>query len=243
MIEVRDVSYKIENTDILIDINLTIEKGEFAAIIGPNGAGKSTLLKIILGTIHGYKGEVLIEGIPNTIWLKNHTIAYLPQQEIFDRDFPATAEDIVLMGLAGKRGLIRRFTAEDRKKAAESLEFANAYHLENHLIGSLSGGEMQRVFIARALVCDSDYIFLDEPEAGVDVEKSASFYNLLTKLHDLGKTILLISHDINMMTKYSSFLICLNKTLHCHTSPELVSSETIKRTYGDVLQIIEKRNE
>jgi len=240
MIQINDLNYRVRNRDILLNINLTIKKGEFAAIIGPNGAGKSTLLKIILGLTRGYSGEVFIEGKKNSIWLRNKIIGYLPQKEEFDRGFPATVLDIALMGIAGKKGLFNAFLKADKEKAIEKLKLVGMDSLRNQYIGSLSGGEFQKVLLARALIGGSDYLFLDEPEAGVDRESIESFYRLLLKLNKAGKTILIVSHDISVIPRYCEFLICLNKTLHCHTKSELVNSEIIKKTYGDVVKIIEK---
>lgn len=240
MIEVKNLSFKAQNREILSKINLKIDKGDFVAVVGPNGAGKSTLLKIIIDLIDGYEGNVLIENTDNKTWLKRNVIGYLPQAEAFDKNFPATAEDLVLMGLVGKVGLFRKFSKEDRKMVDEVLGYVGMMEFKNTLIGRLSGGEFQRILIARALISDSDYLFLDEPEAGVDSGSIAEFYNLLLNLNKMGKTIVLISHDINMVLKYSTHLVCLNKTLHSHTRSELVTSEMITRAYGEVMQIVEK---
>ncbi len=144
------------------------------------------------------------------------------------------------MGMAGRRGLFRHLTSGDRKRAENIMEMMDVAHMKNNYIGSLSGGEMQRVLIARAIMTESDYLFLDEPEAGVDRKQITDFYNSLIELNKSGKTVLIVSHDIGMINKYSKFLICLNKTLHCHTSSELVNSEVIKETYGDVMKIVDK---
>lgn len=241
MISIKNLNFKINNREILSNISLDIHKGEFAAIIGPNGAGKSTLIKIILGLIKGYEGLIYIENEPHLEWLKKNIIGYLPQKEFFDRSFPADVIDIVLMGLAGKVGLFKKFSKEDYKKAELALEKVNMLQLKNQSIGELSGGQFQRILLARALVSDPDYIFLDEPEAGVDRKTIESFYKILVDLNKEGKTIILVSHDINIITKYCNYLICLNRTLHCHNQTELLNSEILKKTYGDVIQLIEQK--
>lgn len=240
MIEIKNVSYISGHREILVDINLTINKGDFIAIVGPNGAGKTTLLKIILNMINDYQGKVFIEGLRNDLWLKQNIIGYLPQKETFDKDFPATVEDIVLMGLAGKKGILKRFNNQDRESVDEALKQVDVQHLKKNLIGTLSGGEFQRVLIARSLITGSDYLFLDEPEAGVDDRSVVDFFNLLIRLNKLKKTIVIISHDINMVLKYCTHLVCLNKTLHCHTKSELATAEMIQKSYGEVMQIVEK---
>lgn len=239
MIEIKHLSYRAGNRLILEDINLTLQDNEFAAIIGPNGAGKSTLLKIILGQLPYKKGSITIDGIEQSLWLKDNIIGYLPQYEVFDRDFPATASDIVLMGLAGK-GIMKRFSKSDISRAEDMLKKLNVGHLQYKRIGLLSGGELQRVFIARALVGGSRYLFLDEPEAGVDKTQIESFYALLKQINSNNTTVLLVSHDIGMMTQNSKYIICLNRKLHCHEQSELINANMIKETYGDVMQLINK---
>ncbi len=240
MIEISNLQFRKKNKYILENIELQIPKGEFVAIIGPNGAGKSTLLKIILNLITDYEGEVKIEGIYNKLWLKQNIIGYLPQHEEFDQNFPARAIDIALMGLAGMRGMFHPFTKQDYLLAEEALDQVGVLHVKKNYIGTLSGGEFQRVLLARALVTGSEYLFLDEPEASVDQDGVTSFFDLLSVLHKQGKTIVTVSHDLNMLSNYCQFLICLNRTLHCHTRTELVNAELLHRTFGDTVHLIEK---
>jgi zinc transport system ATP-binding protein len=240
MIEVSNLQFRKKNKYILENIDLQIPKGEFVAIIGPNGAGKSSLLKIILNLITDYEGEVKIEGISNKLWLKRNMIGYLPQREEFDPNFPARALDIVLMGLAGMRGAFRPFNKEDHLKAEKALDEVSVLYAKKNYIGTLSGGEFQRVLLARALVTGSDYLFLDEPEASVDQDGVVGFFDLLRDLHKQGKTIITVSHDLNVLTNYCDFLICLNRTLHCHTKTELVNAELLHKTFGETVHIIEK---
>ena len=241
MIELRQVNYLINGTEILKDIHLTIQKGEMAAIIGPNGAGKSTLIRIILGMIRGFTGEILIEGKPQKEWLRYNYLGYLPQHEHFDRSFPASARELVLMGIAGSKGLFRGFTKSDKDLADHFLEKVGLPGFAKKQIGNLSGGELQRVYLARALISGTDYLFLDEPEAGVDKNGVSLFYKILNELRKEGKTILIVSHDLTVTAKSCTMIICLNKTLHCHSRPELVNADIIRRTYGDVMQIIERK--
>jgi zinc transport system ATP-binding protein len=122
----------------------------------------------------------------------------------------------------------------------QALSLTGIAHLANHQIGSLSGGELQRVFLARALISDSKYLILDEPEASLDQPGVQSLFILLKDLNKAGKTILTISHDLNILSEYCTFLICLNRKLHCHTSAELVNAEIIHKTFGDTMRLIEK---
>ena len=240
MIEFQNINYKINQKYILENINLTIAENEFVAIIGPNGAGKSTLIKILLSIISDYEGKVLIEGKRNTDWLKENRIGYLPQKEDFDRHFPASALELVLMGSAATKGLFRRFSKDDTKQAEQALDETGILPLKHQQIGSLSGGEWQRLLLARALLTGSKYLILDEPEAGIDKPGVTSFFDLLAVLHKQGKTIITISHDLHMLNKYCTFLVCLNRTLHCHTETDLLTAEHIHNTFGDAVKLIEK---
>lgn len=241
MIQIEDLTYTVNGQTVLQNINLEIPSGEFASIIGPNGAGKSTLVRIILGQIRGYQGRVRIQGEDNVLWLRHNVIGYLPQYEQFDRTFPATVLEIVLMGLVGTRGLLRGFRPADHAAAERALQQVGLAGFGSNMIGELSGGELQRVFLARALVSGSDYLFLDEPETSVDRNGVSLFYSLLEELHQAGKTILTVSHDVSRTMRTCTMLICLNRSLHCHEKPELVDAEMIKRTYGEVMRIIERK--
>lgn len=240
MITIKNLNYYIDKKHILEDVNLTIKDGEFAAVLGPNGAGKTTLLKIILGLTGDFQGSVTIDSVPQKIWLRKNIIGYLPQGETFEVTFPATARDITLMGYAGIKGLFSRFSRSDKNRADRCLKKVGLAGKEDRYIGSLSGGEFQRVLLARAIISDSRYLFLDEPEASLDQEGVDGFFRLLKELNREGKTIVVVSHDINVLNKYCSFLICLNRTLHFHDKAELFNSEVVKKMYGSVTKIIEK---
>jgi len=240
VIKLKNLTYSYEFQPSLQNINLEVEENDFMAILGPNGGGKTTLLKIILGQIKNYTGKVLIDGTVNDKWLKKNIIGYLPQQERIDDNFPATGLDIVLMGLAGQKGLLSFFNNKDKTRALNAMESTGSQHLYKEKITNLSGGELQRVLLARALVSGSDYLFLDEPEAGVDLKSTEKIYKILKREQEKGKTIIDISHNISSISKYSTSMICLNHTLHCHKKPELVNADIIRRTFGDVMQIVER---
>lgn len=240
MIQIKDLNYQIAGKDILQNIQLEIPKGVFAAIIGPNGAGKSTLIKLIMGLIPLQTGEIHISGKAQADWLKEHNFGYLPQREEFDRDFPATALDIVLMGIAGSIPLGRRCKASHKAKALAVMQKCGIKEKAQSFIGTLSGGEFQRVMLARAILSDSPYLILDEPEAGIDKVGVKSFFALLKELNEEGKTIISISHDLHTLSEYCSFLICLNRSLHCHTEMDLVNAEMIQKTFGETIRLIEK---
>ena len=240
MIEISGLQYRLNGKSILEDIDLTLAENEFVAIIGPNGAGKSTLIKLMLGLLELQEGSIAIDGVLHTKWLKDNSFGYLPQHEEYDRSFPATALDIVLMGLAGKLRLGARFKPSHKAEAEHALEQTGVVHLAKNLIGRLSGGEYQRVLLARALVVNSPYLILDEPEASLDRPAVESFFKLLKTLHESGRTIITISHDLNILSEYCSFLVCLNRHLHCHNHTELVDAKMIHKTFGESMHLIEK---
>ncbi|HHV37740.1 MAG TPA: metal ABC transporter ATP-binding protein [Candidatus Cloacimonetes bacterium] len=240
MIEFRDVQYRVGGISILKDINLTIPDGVFAAIIGPNGAGKSTLIKLLLGMQDPSEGKILIDDSPRDSWLKHNGFGYLPQREEYDRGFPATALDIVLMGIAGRIPWGRRVGDEHRERALSIMQDTGIIDKAHSPIGNLSGGEFQRVMLSRAILSDSKYLILDEPEAGIDRHSVVSFFKLLKELNDAGKTVITVSHDLHTLNKYSNFLICLNKTLHCHDHSELIDQQLIDKTFDEHTRLIEK---
>ncbi len=240
MITITGLSYSISGKPILEDIDLSITDGEFVAIIGPNGAGKSTLIKLILGFLPLKTGSISFDGSPHRQWLKSHRVGYLPQREEYDRRFPATALDIALMGISGELPIGARFTRQHRERALQAMDFTGTADLASASVGSLSGGEYQRVLLARAIVGNSPYLFLDEPEAGIDKPGVSSFFTLLKKLNEAGTTIITVSHDLHTLSEYCSFLVCLNRHLHCHSATELVNSEIIHKTFGEAVRLIEK---
>lgn len=222
IIELRGVSFGYSEELALQNIDLAIHQGDYLGIIGPNGGGKTTMLKIMLGLLQPGRGEVRLFDQPLSQFKEWWRIGYVPQKAVsFDVKFPATALETVLMGRFGKRGLLHRITAEDRDKALWALEQVGMQEHKGHLIGDLSDGQQQRVFIARALAGEPEVIFLDEPTAGVDAAAQERFYALLRKLNtDLGLTLVLVSHDIGAIAAEATELAHVNRTLTYHGSPE-----------------------
>jgi len=212
---------------VLEDINLDVIEGDFLGLIGPNGGGKSTLLKILLGLIKPDRGEVRIFGLPPKEARK--MVGYMPQKNVFDKAFPVTALEVVLMGRCTSAGLLKRYRPEDRQAALRALEAVGMQDHEKTEIGSLSGGEQQRVFVARSLVSEPRLLLLDEPTTGIDAAQQAEFYDLLRKLNEK-ITIIMVSHDLSAVSKYVSKVACLNQKLYYHGTKEL-TSEDIERAY------------
>lgn len=239
-IEVRDVNFGYAGNPILEDITFDVKEGEYLGIIGPNGGGKTTLFKVILGLLRPQTGEVRIFGEPLDRTKKKHLIGYVPQRSLSDYYFPATVEEIARSGRTAKLGLFRRFTREDSSAVERMMEVTDVARLKKRLIGELSGGERQRVFIARALASEPKILILDEPDVGVDVTAQEKFYSFLEDLNTrLGITILLISHDIDVVAHQARTVLCLNKRLVCHGPPKnFITEEYMQKLYGNKVRFI-----
>ncbi|SHE68258.1 zinc transport system ATP-binding protein [Marinitoga hydrogenitolerans DSM 16785] len=228
IISVKDLSYNVENTEILKFINFDIYKNDFVGIIGPNGAGKSTLIKILVGEIKNYIGSVNING----------KIGYVPQKDEFDRTFPIRAFEVALMGMYNEVGVFKRYKKKHYEKVRNIMKMLDIEYLYNRNVGKLSGGEYQRLSLARALVSDPDILILDEPEAGVDSNAQKIIYSILEDLNKKGMTIILVSHDISMVLKKVNTVMCLNKTLHCHKNSIDMTSDDLKKIYSEELELL-----
>lgn len=241
IIEVANVSYSYGTNLALKNISLTIHPGDYLGIVGPNGSGKTTLLKVMLGLVAPSTGEVKLFGTPLRKFRAWHKIGYVPQKAgNFDALFPATVYEVVAMGRIGNGFLGRRFNAEDKNIILTSLQQVDMLAQKDRLIGELSGGQQQRVFIARALAGEPEVIFLDEPTVGVDVKAQEQFYTLLRYLNEhLGKTLVMISHDIDVIANEATELACVNQTLVYHGTPkEFVASDFLHKLYGKNLRQI-----
>lgn len=222
IVELRDVSFAYGAASVLKDINLDIHQGDYLGIIGPNGAGKTTLLKIMLGILTPDTGTVKLFGVSIDSFRDRSKIGYVPQKTAaIDSNFPASVEEVVLMGRYAKRGLFHSVTDEDRELTRTALREVGMLGQRARLIGDLSGGQQQRVFIARALVCRPEIIFLDEPTIAVDQKTQDEFYSLLRSLNrESGLTLVLVSHDIAVITREVMHIACIDTTLTYLGSPQ-----------------------
>lgn len=221
-IELEGVRVSFDGNNVLENINMTVEPGHFVGIIGPNGAGKTTLLKVILGLVPPSSGEVRLFGMkPSVVLKKQKYVGYVPQKSLLDRDLPFSVMDVILMGRAGYIGPLKWFGKNDRDEAVKNLRQVELLEYADRPIGELSGGQMQRVLIARALSCGNPRILiLDEPTVGVDIPHQLDFYDLLAKLRqDMGLTILVVTHEVAIISKYADDMVCLNRTMHLHCNP------------------------
>ena len=235
MVQISNVAAGYRDNIVLEDINLDIQKNDFIGLIGPNGGGKTTLLKTILGLIKPYRGNIQIMGEP--VEKGRGHIGYVPQFAEFDFDFPISVRDVVRMGRLSSRHLFRSYTKQDEVVAEECLASVDMLEHEKRGIRELSGGQRQRVYIARALATQPDLLLLDEPTVSVDYDSRTHIYELLHQINLQGVTILLISHDLNVISSYVKTIGCLNRTLHYHREKE-ITIEMLNTGYNCPVDLI-----
>ncbi len=228
---VRNLRVTIAGRRILDGISFSVGEGEILGIVGPNGGGKTTLLKAILGLVR-YEGNIEIMGMDPVSARKRGIIGYLPQRSLFDPDFPVKVRDVVSFGMV--KGVWGRLPRDWRERVRDKLKLVGMDSWEDYPFGKLSGGQQQRVSIARVLAGEPRIIFLDEPNTGIDVVAQEDFYQLLVKLNrELGLTIVMVSHDIGVISSYIHKIACLNRVLHYHGEPAcLTQPEILRKVYG-----------
>ena len=234
IIDLKDVNVILNDRFVLEDINFSVNKGSLTAVIGPNGAGKTTLIRVILGLQNYISGSVKVLGKnPEKLGrLRNH-IAYVPQIRSVDLKFPIKVKDAVLMGRYARLGLFKNPKKSDFEIADKMMSKVDILSIADKPLSKLSGGQVQRVFIARALAAQPDLIFLDEPTSGVDQLHTNDFYELLKQLKTEDMTILIVSHDIGVIASYVDTIACLNKKMIIHGVPkEVLTGETLEKMYG-----------
>ena len=241
LIELRHIDFRYKKHPVLVDVSLPIETSDFLAIIGPNGSGKSTLIKIMLGLLIPDSGSVHLFGSTPGEFKEWNKLGYVPQKAThFDPYFPASVREIVAMGLLSCSRRIRFMSAENNIKVARAIEMVGMADKLNCPIGELSGGQQQRVFIARALVSEPNVLILDEPTAGVDAEVQMMFYDMLDILNrEQNLTVVLVTHDIGVITKHVSKVACLNQKLYFHGShDEFCATKELQEMMGEKSHII-----
>jgi zinc transport system ATP-binding protein len=227
----KSLSVAYNGNVVLEDINFTIRKNDFIGVIGPNGGGKTTLLKTILGTVNPFRGSIefnqRIEG--------SNLIGYLPQMSTGDLSYPLTVKDVILSGLMIRKKLVSRMSKADRQKAEEVMNELGLSGLSTALLKELSGGQLQRVFLGRAVIGDPGLLLLDEPGTFVDANFENDFYQ---KLKDLNRkmAILMVSHDIGTISAHIKSFACVNRTLHYHPSSEITNEDLL--SYGCPIQLV-----
>lgn len=217
---VESVSFSYDANPALADVSLTVHTGSFVGLIGPNGSGKSTLLRICVGLLRPTAGRVDLFGEPIERFRHRWRVGYVPQRAAA-ASFPATVEEVVAIGRTPRRGLLRRLHQEDRTAIDRALAWLSIAPLRRRLIGELSGGEYQRVMVARALAGDPDLIFLDEPGAGLDVSAKAQLLEILKELCESRRlTVVYVSHDLEALHPFVSHVALLNRRLRFFGTPD-----------------------
>lgn len=238
IIDIKNLACGYDGKEVFYGVNLNIENGQFAGIVGPSGSGKTTLLKAILGVIRPIEGEVYVSGkiVRGTA---PPMIGYVPQVETVDWNFPVTAEQVAMMGRYNRMGALPWPSRTDRLHVKKIMEELGISHYSDHPIKALSGGEQQRVFLARALVSEPEILILDEPTESVDLKTQHDILHLLSELNSRGTTILLTTHDLNAVAAHLPWAICFNQGIIAQGNPnDIFTPEVLKQTYNAEVTII-----
>ncbi|KIX11416.1 metal ABC transporter ATP-binding protein [Dethiosulfatarculus sandiegensis] len=234
VIEIKNLYYSYGRGQVLNGVSLTVEQGDYVAFLGPNGGGKSTLLKIMAGVIAPDRGSVRVLGrkMPGT----PKGVGYVPQEITNGTGLPVTVEEVVLMGRLTAGFKFFGWGKKDRAAAAQALEWVGMGAYLKEQVDKLSGGQRQRVFIARALVDNPSLLLLDEPTSSVDRTWQGRFYDLLAELNE-SMTIVLVSHDLNVISTHVKSVACVNHTVFHHHSAE-ITPEMMQKTYNCPVELV-----
>jgi manganese/zinc/iron transport system ATP- binding protein len=236
-ISIHDMTVAYHRKPVLWDVDVDLPEGKLIALVGPNGAGKSTMLKAVLGLVPLTTGRVWVYGRP--LASQRSRVAYVPQRESVDWDFPVNALDVVQMGLYRSIGWCLPVRRKHRRRSLEALEKVGMADFAHRQISQLSGGQQQRVFLARALVQEADIFLMDEPFAGVDAATERAIVELLRDLRERGKTVLVVHHDLQTVAHYFDQIIMLNMRVVAHGPiADVFTSENLSKTYGGKLTLL-----
>ena len=232
IIEIKNLSTGYDGRTVLHDVNLSINERDFLGIIGPNGGGKTTLIKCILGLLKPTGGEIIFN-VPEQSQL---FLGYLPQYSTIDRKFPISVEEVILSGLSIQKSLTSRFTPEQREKGKQIITRMGLEGLESRSIGQLSGGQLQRALLGRAIISDPAVLILDEPSTYIDKRFEARLYELLAEINK-ECAIILVSHDIGTVLQQVKSIACVNETLDYHPDTG-VTTEWLERNFNCPIELL-----
>ncbi|GCF14529.1 ABC transporter ATP-binding protein [Haloarcula mannanilytica] len=240
VIEATDVTFAYGHRPVVDGVSLSVDEGAFLGLVGPNGSGKTTLLELLIGLRRPDSGSVTLFGDPAHESTHGERIGFVPQDvSASNGEMPTTVREAVRMGRYPRR-LLGRFTEDDRQAIDSALVRVGIADLADRRVGRLSGGQRQRVFIARALAAEADLLALDEPTVGVDAESREAFYDLLCELNADGITVVLIEHDIGVVTTHASEIACLNRELYFHGDPgAFVETDALADAYGGSQSVVQ----
>ncbi|MCT4600824.1 MAG: metal ABC transporter ATP-binding protein [Marinifilaceae bacterium] len=230
LIELRNITAGYDNNIILDSVNMKIHDNDFIGVIGPNGGGKTTLIKVILGIIKPMKGEIIFKNNKT-----KNLIGYLPQYNIFDKAFPISILEVVMSGLMSNKKLYQRYTAKDKALAMNLLNIVGLENYSNYKISEISGGQMQRALLCRAIISNPKILILDEPVTYVDNTFEKEMYGLL-KEWNKDMSIIMVSHDIGIISSHVKTIACVNRSVYVHKS-NIIDNETLER-YNCPIDII-----
>jgi zinc transport system ATP-binding protein len=238
LIDIHQLDFAYDRQQVLCGIDLKVESGATLGLIGPNGGGKTTLLKLLLGLYKPQRGTIRIAGLtPQQAVARGDLIGYLPQNPSFESHFPLNVRQVVRLGLAGKAGLLRSYGKDDLAFVEELIERAGLSEIAGQPIMEISGGQLQRTLIARALASRPGILILDEPTTGIDMRGQRGFVDLIQQLKaDLGLTLIFVSHDLRAVTAISDRVACLNMHLHYHDTPHHLPPELVFNMFACDLQ-------
>ncbi len=235
VVTLQDVSFSYGGPAVLDGITLEVGEREFLGVVGPNAGGKSTLLKLMLGLLQPVAGTIRVLGrAPRE---SRRQIGYVPQYPAFRRDFPISVRDVVLMGRLGNCLLLGRFRRHDRGIVQRVMQETEVSALADRQISTLSGGQLQRVLVARALACEPRILILDEPTANIDMRLETDIFDLLKRLNQK-MAVIVVSHDIGFISRYVDRVACLNHTLMCHHTAD-IDGQMIKQLYDSDVRMVE----
>jgi zinc transport system ATP-binding protein len=231
---IKDMWFSYDGYTVLEDVNLAIPKGDFVSVVGPNGGGKTTLLKLILGLLRPFRGEIRVFGLlPEAA---RPRIGYMPQHAQLDPQFPATVMDVALMGRLGHGRPFGLYSRKDKEIVGEALDQVGLYNLRKKSFSSISGGQRQRLFIARALACEPELLLLDEPTANLDMVMEGDLYELLHTLNQR-LTVVMVSHDLGFVSTVVKNVICVKRKVLIHPTSE-ITGEIINDIYGSPMRMV-----
>lgn len=233
LVSLESVDAGYGDKTIIKNVNLEIFQNDFLGVIGPNGAGKTTLLKVILGLLHPFKGEV--KYYEKSKEVRNITIGYLPQINTIDRKFPISVDEVILSGIMSERLSFFRKGKPEKQKIYEIAEMLGIKHLLNQPVGELSGGQLQRVFLCRAIISSPKVLILDEPSTYVDSKFETELYDILDRLNEK-MAIIMVTHDVGTISSYVKTIACVNHTLHYHPGNKI--SDEILKMYDCPIDLI-----
>lgn len=237
-IEIRSLTVAYNRRPAIEDVTLSVPRGAMVGIVGPNGGGKSTLVKAVLGLVPKIRGEVEVLGRPVDRRARR-LVGYVPQREDVDWSFPVSAFDVVMMGRIPSLKLLRRPTARDRELVRKALKTVGMEEFAETRIGEFSGGQQQRIFLARALAQEAEVLLLDEPASGMDAPSEHEIFDLLRRLQETGKTVIVTTHDLSCVAERFDLALLLNRHIVAFGRPEEVfTPELLNETYQSHLMIL-----